>query len=109
VNDAGRKEAWKKAREAALQIHRMAACSPEDERYELAVELIGGAHALAMALSSEVDPDQVADAASGSVERLDCLLILAQDLGLFGKTKLRNLRERLDELRSLIDVRNSKP
>ena len=52
MNDAGRKEAWKKAHEAALQIHRMAACSPEDERYELAVELIGSAQSLAMALSS---------------------------------------------------------
>ena len=109
MNDAGRKEAWKKAHESALQIHRMAACSPEDERYELAVELIAGAQSLAMALSSEVDADHVADAASGSLARLECMLILAQDLGLFGKAKLRTLRERVAEIQSLVDVMNSKP
>ncbi len=109
MNDAGRKEAWKKAHEAALQIHRMAACSPEDERYEMAVELISSAQSLAMALSSEVDADHVADVASGAIARLDCMLILAQDLNLFGKAKLRNLRERLEEIQSLIDVMNSKP
>jgi len=109
MNEAGRTAACKKAHEAALQIHRMAACSPEDERYELAGELIGSAQSLALALSREVDPDQVADAASGAVERLDCLLLLARDLGLYGKATLRNLRERVDEIRSLIDLMNSKP
>jgi hypothetical protein len=37
------------------------------------------------------------------------MLILAQDLNLFGKAKLRNLRARLEEIQSMIDVMNSKP
>ncbi len=37
------------------------------------------------------------------------MLILARDLNLFGKAKLRNLRERPPEIQSMIDVMNSKP
>ena len=67
MNDTGRKEAWRQAHEATLQICRMASCSPEDERYELAAELVGAAQSLVMALASEVDTDHVVDAASGSL------------------------------------------
>jgi four helix bundle protein len=109
MNDTGRKEAWRKAHEATLQICRMASCSPEDERYELAAELVGAAQSLVMALASEVDTDHVVDAASGSLARLECLLLLAENLGLFGKAKIRSLRGRLEGIQGLIDAMNSKP
>jgi len=109
MHDSGRKEAWWKAHEATLQICRMVSCSPEDERYELAVELVGAAQSLVMALASEVDVDHVVDAASGSLARLDSLLLLAENLGLFGKAKIRSLRGRLEGIQDLIDSMNSKP
>ena len=80
MNESGRKEAWRKAHEATLQICRMASCGPEDERYELAVELVSASQSLVLALASEVDLDHVVDAASGSLDRLECLLSLAENL-----------------------------
>jgi four helix bundle protein len=109
MNDTGRKEAWRKAHEATLQICRMASCSPEDERYELAAELVGAAQSLVLALASEVDADHVVDAASGSMGRLESLLLLAESLGFYGKARLRALRGRLEEVRGLIDAMNSRP
>jgi four helix bundle protein len=109
MNDTGRKDVWRKAHEVTLQICRMASCSPEDERYELAAQLVGAAQSLVLALASEVDADHVVEAATGSLARLECLLLLAENLGLYGKTRLRTLRERLGEIQRLIDAMNSRP
>lgn len=109
MNEARRKEAWRKAHEAALQIYRMTACGPEDEGYELAGEMVHNAQALALSLSDDSDLEDAADVAAGKVARLECLVVLAGNLGFFGKEKLRRLQERLEEIGTLVDHLHSKP
>ncbi len=89
---------YRKAHELTLEIYKNILAHPRQEEFDLAQEIRHAAFSTSMVLSPEVRRDDAIDAACGSSARLQCLLIIAQDLHYFGDAGLAGLLERIVEI-----------
>jgi hypothetical protein len=87
-----KEDAYRKADELALEICGTIHGVPGEMECELAAEVRHAICTTKMLLSPDVKRDDVIDAACGSSARLECLLILAQDLGFFREANLAGPR-----------------
>jgi len=76
--------------------------------FELALELRNAVYATSTVLSPAVERDDAIEVACGSSARLECLLILAQDLGFFREADLAGYLERVRDLEKALKKLNSK-
>jgi hypothetical protein len=103
-----KKDAYRKADELALEICGTIHGVPGEMECELAAEVRHAICTTKMLLSPDVKRDDVIDAACGSSARLECLLILAQDLGFFREANLAGYLERVRDLEKALKKLNSK-
>ncbi|MBV8881180.1 MAG: four helix bundle protein [Planctomycetaceae bacterium] len=89
-----------RAQDLALELFRMIRSEPDDEEFELAVEIRKAAQDIARSLTSGMEPRELLDAASGTSARLECLLLLAKDLAFFPQADLGEYRKRAGEIGS---------
>lgn len=89
---------YQKAHQLTLDIYECIPVHPDREDFDLAQELRHAAFMTSMVLSPYVHRDDAIDAASGSCARLECLLILAQDLSYFRDAGLAEFRKRVKEI-----------
>jgi hypothetical protein len=75
---------------------------------ELAAEVRHAICTTKMLLSPDVKRDDAIDAACGSSARLECLLIMAQDLRFFREVDLERYLERVRDLEKALRKLNSK-
>ena len=71
---------YRKANELTVDIYKSLKVDPMAEEFDLAQELRHAAFSTSMVLSPEVHRDDAVDSAFGSSARLECLLLIAQDL-----------------------------
>jgi four helix bundle protein len=91
-------EIHRKAHELTLDVYRAIQVDPKHEEFDLAQELRHAAFSVSMVLSPEVRRDDAIDAARGSSARLECLLIIAQDLHYFSGADLEGFVARISEI-----------
>jgi hypothetical protein len=101
-------DVYRKAHQLTLDLYQSIRVQPEEEGFDLAQELRHAAFSTSMALCPDLHREDAIDAACGSSARLECLLILAQDLGFFRQAELAGFRERAKEIGKALQKMNSK-
>ena len=91
-----RPDLHRKAYDHALDLFRAVSCEHEAPDFELSVEIRKAAQDTVRHLSPELESEEGLDAASGSVARLETLLLLARDLASFPGADLDDYRARAD-------------
>jgi hypothetical protein len=103
-----KEDAYRKADELALEICGTIHGVPGEMECELAAEVRHAICTTKMLLSPDVKRDDAIDAACGSSARLECLLIMAQDLRFFREVDLERYLERVRDLEKALKKLNSK-
>jgi hypothetical protein len=103
-----KEDAYRKADELALEICGTIHGVPGEMECELAAEVRHAICTTKMLLSPDVKRDDAIDAACGSSARLECLLIMAQDLRFFREVDLERYLERVRDLEKALRKLNSK-
>jgi len=101
-------EIHRKAHELTLDVYRAIQVDPKHEEFDLAQEIRHAAFSASMVLSPEVRRDDAIDAARGSSARLECLLVIAQDLHYFGNADLADFLKRARDIGKALAKLDSK-
>jgi four helix bundle protein len=108
VKDFRRLQVWHKAHALALDVYRITAAFPRDERYSLTSQARRSASSIAanLAEGSGINGDRelarFCCIAMGSASELEYHLLLAKDLKLIGPVQYQELNERNTEVKRML-------
>lgn len=108
MRDFRKLEVWKKAYSLSLATYRATKAFPEEERYGLTAQMRRAAVSVPANIAEGCGRETRADfvrilhIASGSCSELDCLLLLAGDLGFLTTTQSQALCTKACEVRKML-------
>lgn len=99
---------WQKSREANLAVYQMTCGFPSEEKYGLVSQLRRASVSIAANIAegsrrkSDAEFARYLDIADGSLAEVECLMILAKDIGFIEDEDFTSIRARLEEVSKML-------